>query len=62
MEELPKQCKESIAVPIYKKKVIKLTLVNYREISTLTTTYKILFNILLKVCSRCRQNYLCSSV
>jgi hypothetical protein len=47
-EELPDQWKESITVAIYKKKkrAIKLTN-NYRGISLLTTSYRILLNILL---------------
>jgi hypothetical protein len=44
-EELPDQWKESIIVPI-KKRVIKLTN-NYRGISLLSTSYKVLSNILL---------------
>jgi hypothetical protein len=45
-EELPEQCKESIIVPIYKKGD-KTDFSNYRGISLLSTTYKILSNILL---------------
>jgi hypothetical protein len=45
-EELPDQCKESIVVPVYKKGD-KTDCSNYRGISLLSTTYKILSNILL---------------
>jgi hypothetical protein len=45
-EELPEQWKESIIVPIYKKGH-KTDCSNYRGISLLSTTYKILSNILL---------------
>jgi hypothetical protein len=45
-EELPQQWKESIIVPIYKKGD-KTDCNNYREISLLSTSYKILSNILL---------------
>ena len=45
-EELPEEWKESIIEPIYKKDD-KLDCSNYRDISLLPTTYKILFNILL---------------
>jgi CRISPR/Cas system CSM-associated protein Csm2 small subunit len=44
-EELPQKWKESITAPIYKM-VIKANYSNYRGISVLTTTYKILSNIL----------------
>ena len=44
-EELPEQWKESITVPIHKKGD-KTNCNNYRGISLLTTTYKILSNIL----------------
>jgi hypothetical protein len=44
--ELPEQWKESIIVPIYKKGD-KTDCSNYRDISLLSTTYKILSNILL---------------
>jgi hypothetical protein len=45
-EELPDEWKESIIVPIHKKED-KTDCNNYRGISLLTTTYKILSNILL---------------
>jgi len=45
-EELPEEWKESIIVPIHKK-VDKTDCNNYRGISLLPTTYKILSNILL---------------
>ena len=45
-EELPEEWKESIIVPIYKK-ADKTHCNNYRGISLLPTTYKILTNILL---------------
>ena len=45
-EELPEEWKESIIVPIYKKRD-KTDCNNYRGISLLPTTYKILSNILL---------------
>jgi hypothetical protein len=45
-EELPDQWKESIIVPIYKKGD-KTDCSNYPEISLLSTSYKILSNILL---------------
>jgi hypothetical protein len=44
--ELPEQWKESIIVPIYKKGD-KIDCSNYRGTSLLSTTYKILSNILL---------------
>ena len=44
-EELPEEWKESIKVPIYKGD--KTDCSNYRDTSLLTTTYKILSNILL---------------
>jgi len=45
-EELPEEWKESIIVPIYKKGD-KTDCNNYRGISLLPTTYKVLSNILL---------------
>jgi hypothetical protein len=45
-EELPEEWKESIIVPIYKKGD-KTDHSNYRGISLLPATYKILSNILL---------------
>jgi hypothetical protein len=45
-EELPEECKESVMVPSYKKGE-KTDCSNYRGISLLSTTYKILSNILL---------------
>ena len=45
-EELPEEWKESIIVPI-RKKGDKTACNNYRGISLLPTTYKILSNILL---------------
>ena len=45
-EELPEEWKESIIVPIHKKGD-KTDCNNYRGISLLSTTYKILSNILL---------------
>jgi hypothetical protein len=45
-EELPDQWKESIIVPIHKNDD-KTDCNNYREISLLSTSYKILSNILL---------------
>jgi hypothetical protein len=45
-EELPEEWKESVIVPIHKKGD-KIDCNNYRGISLLPTTYKILFNILL---------------
>jgi hypothetical protein len=44
-EKLPEGCKESIIVPIYKKDDER-DLCNYRGISLLPTTYKMLSNIL----------------
>jgi hypothetical protein len=45
-EELPEEWKESTILPIYKKGY-KTDCTNYRRISLLPTTYKILSNILL---------------
>jgi hypothetical protein len=45
-DELPEERKESVIVPIYKKGD-KTDCSNYRSISLLLTTYKILSNILL---------------
>jgi hypothetical protein len=53
-EELPDQWKESIIVPIYKKGD-KTDCSNYRGISLLSTTYKILSNILLSRLTRCAE-------
>jgi hypothetical protein len=50
-EELPKQWKESIIVPIYKKGD-RTDCSNYRGISLLSTSYKILSNILLSRLTR----------
>jgi hypothetical protein len=47
-EELPDQRKESIIVPVYKKGD-KTDCSNYREISLLSTLYKILSNILSRL-------------
>jgi len=53
---MPKEWKESIIVPIYKM-VEKTNFSNYRGITLLSTTYKILFNILLsRFNSKCRRN------
>jgi hypothetical protein len=46
-EELPEEWKESFVVPIYKKGD-KTDCSNYRGISLLSATYKILSNVLLK--------------
>jgi hypothetical protein len=62
-EELPEQWKESIIVPIYEyKKGDKTDCSNYRGISLLSTTYKILSNPSVKVNSICRGNYWGASV
>jgi sorting nexin-29 len=45
-EELPEEAKESVIVPIYKKRD-KTECNNHRGISLLPTTYKILSNVLL---------------
>ena len=45
-EKLPEEWKQSITVPIHKKRD-KTDCNNYRGISIMPTTYKILFNILL---------------
>jgi len=45
-EKLPEQCKESIVVPVYKKGD-KTERSNYKVVSLLSTTYKILSNNLL---------------
>ena len=47
-EELPEEWKESIIVPIYKKGD-KTDFNNYRGILLLSTTYKMLSNILLSI-------------
>jgi hypothetical protein len=52
MEELPQQWKESMIVPIYKKGS-KTDCSNYRGISQLPTTYKILSNILVLWLTSC---------
>jgi len=46
-EELPEEWKESIIVPVYKKGDKTYCSSNYRGISILSPTYKILSNILL---------------
>jgi hypothetical protein len=46
-EEFPDQCKKSIIVPILKKSD-KTDRNNYRGISLLSTSYKMLLNVLLK--------------
>jgi hypothetical protein len=46
MEELLQQPKESIIAPVYKKGD-KAERSNYRGISLLSTTYRIVFNIIL---------------
>ena len=53
-EELPEEWKESIIVPIYKKGV-KTYCSNYRGISLLPTTYRILSNILLSRLTPCTE-------
>ena len=45
-EKLPEQWKESVIIPMYKKGH-KMDCANYRGMSLLSTTYKILPNILL---------------
>jgi hypothetical protein len=50
-DELPDQWKESIIVPVYKKGD-KTDCSNYRGISLLSTTYRILSNILLSRLTR----------
>jgi hypothetical protein len=45
-EELPNQWKESIILPVYKKSD-KIDCSNYREISLVSTSHKIVSNILL---------------
>jgi len=45
-EEFPEDWKESVTVPIYKQGD-KADCINYRGVSLLSTTYKILFNFLL---------------
>jgi hypothetical protein len=60
-EELPKQWKESIIVPIYKKGD-ETDSNNYRRISPLSTAYKILSNILVVRITLLSINYWGSSV
>ena len=56
-EELPEEWKESVIVPIHKKGD-KIECNNYRGISLLATTYKILSqHPALKVNTICRGNY-----
>jgi hypothetical protein len=57
-EELPEEWKESIIIPIYKK-AYKTDCSNYRDVSLLPTTFKILSN---KINSICRGNYWGSSM
>jgi len=47
-DELPEEWKESIIVPVYKK-CDKTDFNNYRGITVLPSTYKILSNILLSM-------------
>jgi hypothetical protein len=54
-EELPEEWKESIIVPIHKKGD-RTDCNNYRGISLLPTTYKILSKILLSRLTLCRSN------
>ena len=61
-EELPEEWKEFIIVPIYKKGD-KTDCSNYRGISLLPTTYKILSNILLsRLTPHAEENYWGSSM
>ena len=53
-EELPEEWKESIIAPVYKKGD-KTDCSNYRGISLLSTTYKILSNILLSTLIPCTE-------
>jgi hypothetical protein len=57
-EELPGQWKESIIVPIHKKGD-KTDCNNYHGISLLTTSYKILSNILLPYIDEIIGDHLC---
>ena len=58
-EELPEEWKESIIVPIHKKGD-KTDCNNYRNISLLPTTYKILSNILLsRLIPYAKENHQC---
>jgi hypothetical protein len=54
-EELPEEWKESIIVPVYKKGDKTDCSINYRGISILSTTYKILSSILLSRLTPCAQ-------
>jgi len=54
-EELPEEWKESIIVPVYKKGDKTDCSSNYRDISILSTTYKILSTILLSRLTPCAQ-------
>jgi len=56
-EELPEEWKESIIVPVYKKGD-KTDCSNYRGISLLSNTYRILSNILLSRLTFRRRNFL----
>jgi hypothetical protein len=53
-EELPEEWKESVILPVYKKDD-KTDCSNYRGISLLSTTYKILSNILLSRLTTCAE-------
>jgi hypothetical protein len=60
-EELPEEWKETISVPIYKRDD-KTDCSNYRGLSLLSTTYKILSNILLSRLTPYEGNYWGSSM